>query len=308
MKSLYCLFVLFIFLSNNAVTAQQLDSLFYGDTANTLSNPFGAGFIVGTNSYGDIGKYQRFHITKDITLKSTRLYFSFVEIVGDADDMDIVVRATLEDGSPGDILTAKSIKTSDIVAGTSGYVVNFDTELAIEGSKEANQYFFIGFEWAVGADDSFALYSDNDGEGEEQNRVWERFNDFSFNDFGTTLNPTFSWDIDIDLWIVAFYSDGLPSSVEEIHQTPNRNFTLHQNYPNPFNPSTSIRFDLTKSDFVQLEILNVLGQVVSTPVSKSHSAGSYTVNIQASTWASGLYYYRLKVGNHSETKAFTLLK
>jgi len=79
------------------------------------------------------------------------------------------------------------------------------------------------------------------------------------------------------------------------------------NYPNPFNPSTTIQFETTNlHEIAQIEIYNLKGQKVKTlPVSPSQS---YKVSV---TWngtdknsqpvSSGVYFYKLKVGN--ETKA-----
>ncbi|MCB0279106.1 MAG: hypothetical protein KDD94_06380, partial [Calditrichaeota bacterium] len=49
-------------------------------------------------------------------------------------------------------------------------------------------------------------------------------------------------------------------------------FILKQNYPNPFNPSTAIRYDLTFSNHVRLDVFNVLGQRVKTLVNSYQQA------------------------------------
>ncbi len=54
-------------------------------------------------------------------------------------------------------------------------------------------------------------------------------------------------------------------------------FSLKQNYPNPFNPSTMIKFQIPNSNFVTLEIYNLLGQKVSTLVNeKSECRNAYS--------------------------------
>ncbi|MFQ5770142.1 MAG: FlgD immunoglobulin-like domain containing protein [bacterium] len=76
---------------------------------------------------------------------------------------------------------------------------------------------------------------------------------------------------------------------------------LSQNYPNPFNPSTTIHYSIRKTAFVQLQIINPLGQLVRTLVNQENSAGVYAVvwdgkNENSEIVASGTYFYTLKVG------------
>jgi hypothetical protein len=74
-------------------------------------------------------------------------------------------------------------------------------------------------------------------------------------------------------------------------------FILDQNYPNPFNPSTTIRYRVTTNDVVKLKVFNSVGQVVATLVDEQKAPGTYTATWDASSAASGTYFYRLEVGN-----------
>lgn len=85
-------------------------------------------------------------------------------------------------------------------------------------------------------------------------------------------------------------------------------FALSQNYPNPFNPSTAIRYDLARTSEVSLKIYDMLGREVSTLVRASQEAGRYSVSFNASTLASGLYFYRIQAGAFTETKRMMLVK
>jgi PKD repeat protein len=84
--------------------------------------------------------------------------------------------------------------------------------------------------------------------------------------------------------------------------------TLEENYPNPFNPSTTISYAIPQAGQVRVEIYNVLGQVVSTLVNEYQPAGFYQVDWNADGFASGVYFYRLTVGNFVETKKMILAK
>ena len=90
-------------------------------------------------------------------------------------------------------------------------------------------------------------------------------------------------------------------------------FYLSQNYPNPFNPSTTIEYTLPSRGRVNLSIYNILGQHVTTLVDEEQSAGQYSVEWHGRSGdgvqtASGIYLYRLRVDDYSESKKMILLK
>ncbi len=85
-------------------------------------------------------------------------------------------------------------------------------------------------------------------------------------------------------------------------------FLLHQNYPNPFNPSTKIEFKIPEAGLVNLKVYDILGSEVATLVNEVKPVGSYEVEFDASTLASGIYFYRIQSGNFIETKKMVLLK
>ena len=85
-------------------------------------------------------------------------------------------------------------------------------------------------------------------------------------------------------------------------------YTLKQNYPNPFNPLTTIEFSLPKSGDVELKVFNLLGQEVSTLVSKKLNQGKHTYTFDGKNLASGIYYYQLVAGDYREVKKMILLR
>jgi hypothetical protein len=87
-----------------------------------------------------------------------------------------------------------------------------------------------------------------------------------------------------------------------------KNFKLEQNYPNPFNPTTIINYSIPRATFVTLNVYNVLGEKVKTLVSENKPAGNYSVNFNASELSSGIYFYRIKAGDFSQTKKLILMK
>ena len=89
-------------------------------------------------------------------------------------------------------------------------------------------------------------------------------------------------------------------------------FSLHQNYPNPFNPKTVIQYVIgaihESPVQVDLSIYNSLGQKVCTLVSKKQSAGQYSVEWDASEFASSIYFYRLQSGPHIQVRKMLFIK
>ncbi|MBI4535292.1 MAG: T9SS type A sorting domain-containing protein [Ignavibacteriae bacterium] len=90
-------------------------------------------------------------------------------------------------------------------------------------------------------------------------------------------------------------------------EVPNH-FVLRQNYPNPFNPATKISYTIPTGSSVRLSVYNTLGQEVETLADEYRNAGTYEVTFSGESLASGVYFYRLKAGPHTESKKMTLLR
>jgi beta-xylosidase len=85
-------------------------------------------------------------------------------------------------------------------------------------------------------------------------------------------------------------------------------YKIGQNYPNPFNPSTTISFDLPSKNYVSLKIFDLLGKEITTLIAGEKTAGEHSVEWNASSVSSGVYFYRMQAGNFNETKKLVLLK
>ena len=99
----------------------------------------------------------------------------------------------------------------------------------------------------------------------------------------------------------------ITTSVENNQNYPDGYF-LYQNYPNPFNPQTTIKYSLLNSNYVSLNIYNILGKRIAELVNSRQAAGQYEVVFNASGLPSGIYYYTLHAGSFSQTRKLILLK
>ena len=122
------------------------------------------------------------------------------------------------------------------------------------------------------------------------------------NIFSKSSNPGFPYD-----WmpsvpvITGVKSDNFESQIPD-------SYRLYQNYPNPFNPSTTIRYSVPQSSHVKIVLYDILGKEVATLVNEAKNAGNYKVMFNASSLASGVYFYRIESGNFVQVKKMMLLK
>ncbi len=99
------------------------------------------------------------------------------------------------------------------------------------------------------------------------------------------------------------------SEIEEMASDRPSGIELRDNYPNPFNPVTTIPYTIDQTDHVSVKVYDVVGREVATLVNEQQSAGTYEVQFDASVLSSGLYIYRLEVGDHfSQTSRMMLVK
>jgi hypothetical protein len=98
-----------------------------------------------------------------------------------------------------------------------------------------------------------------------------------------------------------------PLGVSKNFEIPDK-FSLSQNFPNPFNPTTNIHYSIPKAGNISLKIYDAIGNEVSTVVNGYSNTGVFNAEIDASSWASGIYFYTLKTSEFQQTKKMVLIK
>lgn len=84
-----------------------------------------------------------------------------------------------------------------------------------------------------------------------------------------------------------------PAPVEPEEDVPAA-FSLSQNSPNPFGITTNIKYAVSSTSHVLIEVYNLLGQRVATVVNDIRLPGNYAENWDAKHLSSGVYFCRFE--------------
>jgi hypothetical protein len=108
---------------------------------------------------------------------------------------------------------------------------------------------------------------------------------------------------------VFFQKKQIEVGIENNDEVIIKDCKLYQNYPNPFNNETEICYSLSYPALVQLNVLNLNGQLVQTIVNEKRDKGFHKTNFDANSLSTGLYFYNLKVdGIVKDTKKMLYLR
>ena len=117
-----------------------------------------------------------------------------------------------------------------------------------------------------------------------------------------------------EIAVCPFIYTSNPTCVDQKEESNTiQTFYLEQNYPNPFNAETVIEYELPENSQVKLSIYNILGQHIKTLID-----GYQKVGINKAVWngkdqagrkvSSGVYFYRLKAGEFTQTRKMLLIR
>jgi flagellar hook assembly protein FlgD len=71
---------------------------------------------------------------------------------------------------------------------------------------------------------------------------------------------------------------------------------------------TTIEYALPEAARVKVSVYNTLGQVVAVLVDRRQEAGYHKLDWDASTMASGVYFYRIEANDFTATRRMVLMK
>jgi hypothetical protein len=115
------------------------------------------------------------------------------------------------------------------------------------------------------------------------------------------------WDHPVPDW--DSYGEPFAEEALVIEPIAPTEFALLGAVPNPFNPTTMIRFALPKAMKVRLEVFDISGRLIASPLHNGYrEPGYHEVTFDGTGLASGLYFYRLEAGDFGATGKMLLLK
>ncbi|MBN2092230.1 Ig-like domain-containing protein [candidate division KSB1 bacterium] len=246
-------------------------------------------------------RYRWYQVFKNrMTLVSTRSIYRFVSDEYPAGDYSI--RAVASDG-------VDSVKVEWNLLWTTVDLTNFSAEL------ESFNNVCLKWETRMAVNHAgFNIWRSTSADGTYQRINFETIpgqddNRYEYLDKNVLSGKTYFYKLeDID-------TSGKRTFHESISLTvlPPKKVELGQNYPNPFNAATWFRYQIPTGDRVRLSVYNLLGQEIIALVQEKQPAGFYTIqwdgtNREGVSVASGIYIYRLQVGNFVQTRRMVLLK
>jgi len=135
---------------------------------------------------------------------------------------------------------------------------------------------------------------------------------------GDTIGLAGFVETPIDDWGTDFTSRGelivgTSSSISSTKTTKTSDAVKLNNYPNPFNQETTIRYSLSQSAYLSLEIINTSGQKITTLIQGEIQAGLHQIkwdgkNEAGLPLASGIYLVSLKAESLSLVQRTLLIK
>jgi hypothetical protein len=92
--------------------------------------------------------------------------------------------------------------------------------------------------------------------------------------------------------------------------TPSQSIhTLSNNYPNPFNLKTNITYNIKTNSHVEIYVYDIEGKKRACLIDKQLAPDEYSLEWNASSFASGIYFIQLRVDEQiSDVEKVSLIK
>ena len=114
---------------------------------------------------------------------------------------------------------------------------------------------------------------------------------------------TFRSSMNRDGYFLSQY-DALSVDENNIEKT----FAILNAYPNPFNPSVTVNYVIEASDFIEIKIVDIKGELVENIESSFKVSGQHSVTWNPKNIASGVYFMNFSKKNEVITQKLMFLK
>ena len=111
----------------------------------------------------------------------------------------------------------------------------------------------------------------------------------------------------IETWIDEGANESSLSIISEGSLYPDE-LSILRNFPNPFNPTTRITYGLPENSDVQIIVYDISGKQIQYLLNDFQSPGYHSINWDASSYPSGMYFAEIKAGKYVHTKKLMLIK
>lgn len=93
------------------------------------------------------------------------------------------------------------------------------------------------------------------------------------------------------------------TTVNEAEKEP---FAIGQNVPNPFNNSSYINYTIEEASDVNFTVVDMMGKTVMNINKGTQAAGQHRIDLDATNFAEGVYFYTFTIGNKQVTKKMVI--
>ncbi len=97
-------------------------------------------------------------------------------------------------------------------------------------------------------------------------------------------------------------------SIKENYTKIADKYELGRTYPNPFNPTFTIPLKLNKNAFVNIQLVNILGQKVLQIENSQMAVGDNDLKVNCESLNSGVYFVKVTIDNVNNIQKVVLLK
>jgi len=78
--------------------------------------------------------------------------------------------------------------------------------------------------------------------------------------------------------------------------------------PNPFNSNTSIHYEISNDEYVQVEVYDISGRLIKSLLEEYQQKGKHQIEWNAPEQKAGVYFIKIKSGNNTAVQKCLLRK
>ncbi|MCK4813659.1 MAG: T9SS type A sorting domain-containing protein [Candidatus Marinimicrobia bacterium] len=137
---------------------------------------------------------------------------------------------------------------------------------------------------------------------------------YSYTDFEIVPGKQYTYQLEsIDIYGNAtmhktIYIDANSVALNRKKVMGSEDFSLEASYPNPFNPSFVVPFNLTSSQYIDIKLYDMSGQLVRNIAGNHYQAGQYNIHVNCSNLGSAVYLLKTNIDGQQSTQKMLLVK